>query len=102
MAADVERMAKMETQIIGISDTLAKIDGKLDAWNQNFVPRNEINEMFRSRDDSITEKATKESVKNFEKKINGLEREQLSIRKLWPAWLGCIISIISLLSHFMH
>ncbi|NDI33238.1 hypothetical protein [Chengkuizengella sediminis] len=52
---DIERLAKLETDIKAMRDLIMNMDSKLDIWNKTFVPRNEINKMFRSRDKEINE-----------------------------------------------
>ncbi|MDP5276477.1 hypothetical protein [Chengkuizengella axinellae] len=52
---DIERLAKLETEIKAMRDLIMNMDSKLDIWNKTFVPRNEINEMFRSRDKEVNE-----------------------------------------------
>lgn len=48
-----ERLAALEARLAGIEALIARIDGKLDAFQANYVPRAEITEMFRSRDERI-------------------------------------------------
>lgn len=77
-----ERMAKVETKLEQIEQLLTKLDTKFDLLNTAFVPRNEIDEMFRSRDARINElKAAIDS-----------DKSQL------PIWIGTIVSLGALVA----
>ncbi|MFS1514024.1 hypothetical protein VQL36_16500 [Chengkuizengella sp. SCS-71B] len=52
---DIERLAKLETEIKTIREVMLKMDGKLDGWNQNFVPRPELGEMLKTKEKEIVE-----------------------------------------------
>jgi hypothetical protein len=74
------RVEVLEARLENIEAFLLRLDGKLDAWNQNYVPRAELNEMFRARDKEIAEvKLDKRDNKN-----NG------------PVWIASCASVISL------
>lgn len=56
------------------------MDGKLDAWNNLYVPRQEINEMFRSRD----------------KEIQELKDSKKDSRAMWVGWAGVAVAAIAI------
>jgi hypothetical protein len=77
---NLERLASVETELKGIKEFLVRLDGKLDAWSNIYVPRQEINEMFRSRD----------------KDIQDLKDNKKDSKYLWVAWVAVAVSIVSL------
>lgn len=81
-----ERLATVEAQLKQVFNVLKDINTKLDLWNQNYVPRKEIAEMFRSRDQDIQE--LKDGIKDTKK-------DSRSSRALWPAWAVVIMSAIA-------
>jgi hypothetical protein len=72
-----ERLARMETELISVKEYLVRMDGKLDAFTNIYVPRQEINEMFRSRD----------------KEIQELKDSKKDSKTLIAAWAGVIIAL---------
>ena len=56
---------------------LISMNSKLDAWAQTYVPRNEINEMFRARDEQIKE----------------LKEDKKNNRQSWPYWITAAIAL---------
>jgi F0F1-type ATP synthase membrane subunit b/b' len=94
---DTERMAKVETDLTNIKELLLDIKGELKDFNQTYVPRMEINEMLRSRDEEtkalkeeIKEKATKEEVRE-------LRSNQNSGKQLLVAWAAVIVAIVAII-----
>jgi predicted RNase H-like nuclease (RuvC/YqgF family) len=78
-----ERLAALEAQLESVIDAQAdikaymiRLEAKLDAYQTNYVPRQELNEMFRSRDE----------------KIARLEDELKTRRQNWPTWIGIAAS----------
>lgn len=85
---NAERLAIVETELKQLNKMMTNINDKLDVWNQNYVPRNEINVMFEQRDKSI---------KNVDAKFEAAEQNKFSLRRMWPAWLGVGIAALSFL-----
>jgi hypothetical protein len=83
-----ERLARLETQMENMLTGLARIDDKLDMWNQNYVPRNEINEMFRARDDDIKELRENQQQERLDRR---------SFKTTWPSWVSAGCAFIMLL-----
>jgi hypothetical protein len=79
---NVERLASVETELKSIKEMLARMDGKLEAWHQNYVPRAELNEMFRARD----------------KEIEEIKIAKQESRSLWPVWVGAAISLAGVIT----
>jgi hypothetical protein len=79
---EAERLAAMESELQFVKDYLIRIDTKLDAYAETYVPRTEINEMFRARDEQIRE----------------LKEQRQSSHQLWPTWLAAIAAVISCLA----
>lgn len=48
-----ERLAALETGINALTQVCARLESKLDAWQATYVPRTEINEAFKARDERI-------------------------------------------------
>ncbi|NBI28576.1 hypothetical protein [Chengkuizengella marina] len=90
---DIERLAKLEAEIKAMRDLIMKMDNKLDTWNKTFIPRDEINEMFRSRDKEINE-----LTQNLEKFREGstTKWEQLWSKSVWFL-IGILGSILTIL-----
>lgn len=53
MSDERERLAALEREVTSIKEMLVRMEGKMDAWSQNYVPRAETNEMLRTRDTQI-------------------------------------------------
>lgn len=85
------RMSYLEAELKGIKDYLVRMDGKLDAWQQNYVPRNELGEMFRARDKDIQDVSSE-----VDKLRDNLKEDQRSNKNLWPAWAAVIVSAAAL------
>lgn len=81
---NAERLAVVETELKQLNKMTTSINDKLDVWNQSYVPRNEINMMFDSRDREI---ANIKHVQTVE------DNNKWSLRKLWPAWLGVALGV---------
>lgn len=71
-----ERLRALEVQISHLIEVNTRLEAKLDAYQTNFVPRAELTEMFRLRDE----------------KIARLEEEFKTKRQNWPIWVGIIVS----------
>jgi hypothetical protein len=81
-----ERLARVEQDVVTVKDFLVRIDSKLDAWQNTYVPRQEINEMFRARDKEITE--LKDN-----KKHNSTQ---------FVAWAAVIVALVSIVLPYIH
>ncbi|XJZ25933.1 hypothetical protein ACF5W4_11025 [Bacillota bacterium Lsc_1132] len=80
---DYERMATMEEQIKQLVNAVNGLSLDLRNWQQNYVPRQEISEMFRSRDKDIQELATE---------LSTLRQEKNSNKGVIAAWAGVVMS----------
>jgi hypothetical protein len=80
-----KKMAKVETDLSNIKELLLDIRGELKGLNQTYVPRMEINEMFRSRDEDIKE----------------IKSSQSSSKQLIVAWAAVIVAIVAIIIPFM-
>lgn len=73
-----ERLAALETGIKTLNTAITRLEAKIEAWNSAFVPRTEINEALKNRDE----------------RLKALEQNQTW---LWRAIIGAVIGgIISL------
>lgn len=78
---NIERLASVETKLESIEAALIRMDAKLDAWNQNYVPRQEINEMFRARD----------------KELEQIKLNATTNKNILPSWAAVIVAIAAML-----
>jgi len=83
-----ERLAKLETQMDTALHGISDINNKLDMWNQNYVPRNEIREMFRARD---------EDIKELRDDLQQDHLDRRSFKTTWPNWVSAGIALVVLL-----
>ncbi|TGA95577.1 hypothetical protein E4665_17830 [Sporolactobacillus shoreae] len=67
------------------------IENELTDLPENYVPRKELEALLQVRDDNIAD---------LEKRIDAMDSHRSSLLGNWPAWLGVIISILSLAIHF--
>jgi DNA repair exonuclease SbcCD ATPase subunit len=84
----VEKMAAFEADLNQIKQILTKLDGKFDNLSVAYVPRAEIDEKFRSRDEQLGV---------LRSEITAIKATAQSNRALAPAWVGVIVSIAALL-----
>lgn len=77
---DEQRMTRMETEIINIKELILDVREDIRNQNDSFVPRNEISVMFEQRD----------------KEIATLQEDMKDKRKLLPAWISSIVSVIAI------
>jgi len=82
-AKDYERMATMEEQIKQLVQAVNSLTQKLDTWQGNYVPRQELGEMFRARDKEIQDLAIE---------IAQIRNEKSSSKAVVAAWAGVIVS----------
>lgn len=88
-----ERMATVEAKLNQIESLLTKLDDKFDNMNVAFVPRNEIDEKFRHRDEKIA---------TLQIELQAAKQERQGNKALAPAWVGVIISLIAILSPYFR
>jgi Skp family chaperone for outer membrane proteins len=96
-STQAERIAGLESEFKTIKELLFKMDAKLDAWNSNYVPRREIDEMFRSRDKEIAglEEDITDGLAALRNELHAYKQEQSSNKVLWPAWVSAIVSLVA-------
>lgn len=88
-----ERMATMEAKLGQIESLLTKLDDKLDNMNTAFVPRMEIEEKFRHRDEKIV---------SLQSEIIQMKQDKQQNKALLPAWIGVIVAIAALLAPLFY
>lgn len=86
------RMSSVETKLENIENYLVRLDGKLDAWQQNYVPRSELGEMFRARDENI-----RKNYQAIEKLKDEIKTDQRSTKAVWPTWITALIAAAALI-----
>lgn len=87
----VERLAAMEAKLATLEGVLMRLEAKLDAWQSNYVPRAEINEMFRARDSHL------EQLRVEIKEVRASEEHDRQANKsVWPLWTAAIVSLVAL------
>lgn len=104
---ETQRLAVVENQVaqmlIAVTDLSKDIKEWQRDWNQglqtNYVPRQELNEMFRSRDQDIQElrqaldkAANKSDIEDIKTTLKELKEDRKSNKALWAAWAGVIVS----------
>jgi hypothetical protein len=89
---DYEKIARLETQIDNLTNIVMRMDAKLDTWQENYVPRKEIYEMFRARDKELADLSER-----VDKHIDDSNTESKSFKNNLPNWIGIIFGFISLL-----
>jgi hypothetical protein len=82
-----ERMATMETKLGSIESLLTKLDDKFDNLNNAYVPRSEIDVLFKQRDDRISAIVAEMVV---------IKQSGHSNRALIAAWAAVIVAILAL------
>lgn len=94
MSNETERLAALEAQFTATSSQLNDIKGamvrleaKLDAWQATYVPRIEIQEMFRSRDEKIAA---------LQGEINDIHAEKAASKQLFPGWAQVAVAVLAL------
>lgn len=88
-----KKLAKVETDLNNIKELLLDIKGELRGLNQTYIPRPEMLEMLRGRDEKIAE--LKEEVKEL-KEENNKKRDRT------PNWISTIIAIAALIYSFYN
>lgn len=85
-AKDYERMATMEEQIKQLVGAVNNLTQKLDSWQGNYVPRQELGEMFRSRDKDIQE---------LRMELRTVRQEKNNNKLVIVAWAGVVVSVLA-------
>lgn len=88
MTTENERMATLETELKQITSILNKLDGKFDDMNNAYVPRAEIDEKFKSRDEKIVALTVD---------VVSIKADRQSNKALAPAWVAVMVAIAALL-----
>jgi tetrahydromethanopterin S-methyltransferase subunit B len=78
----VERLAKLEEAYKNIEKFMIRLEAKIDAYQQSFVPRTELNEMFKGRDKQI-EKVEDNQTWLWRAVIGGVASLGFGILLLW-------------------
>lgn len=90
-------VAAMKSDIKNMMGLLVDIKDELKGLNQTYVPRSEVNEMFRSRDEY-----NKELKSSITADINNIKQNQNSSKQLIVAWAAVAVSIVALLLSFIN
>jgi predicted RNase H-like nuclease (RuvC/YqgF family) len=88
-----EKIARLEEKMNLMAESIIRMEGKLDAWSQNYPTRTEVNEMFRARDKEIDDLRT--DLKDLEIKY---ESGKQTNKNLLPQWFGIGVSLLALLA----
>lgn len=83
-----ERMATLEADLNQIKLLLTKLDSKFDNLSVAYVPRAEIDEKFKSRDEKIN---------ILQNEVTTMKVERQQNKALAPAWIGVIVAIAALI-----
>lgn len=96
---NVERLAVVEEQIKQLVVAVNSLSTDLRNWQQNYVPRAEINEMFRARDKALDEIAAEvERLRGeFQQYKTDQQQHRHSWRATWPAWAAVAVAAMGLL-----
>lgn len=85
-------MTRVETKLEAIETSVQRIESKLDMWNEQYVPRKEIDEKFNT----------------VYTRIRGVEDEQTSMREDMsakrhniPMWVSAIAAVIAIVMIFV-
>lgn len=79
-------LASIKSDVKNMMVLLVDIKDELKNMNQNYVPRTEINEMLRGRDE----------------KIKKLEDNYNSSKQLTVSWVAVFVSIMAFIATFIH
>jgi septal ring factor EnvC (AmiA/AmiB activator) len=101
---DVERLAVVEEQIKQMVIAVTGLSSDLRNWQQNYVPRQEISEMFRSRDEDIKElreqikgTANKSDIDDIKSTLNDMKNDKRSNKAVYAAWAGVAVSALAVI-----
>ncbi len=109
---NMERLAVVEEQIKQLVTAVNGLSSDIKDWQhsskENFVPRQELNEMFRSRDQSIEElrqavksAANKSDIVEIKEALKELKEDKKSNLGLFAAWAGVGVSALAVAVAFI-
>lgn len=113
MAEDnVERLAVVEEQIKQLVTVVNELSSDIKEWQynskENYVPRPELNEMFRSRDRTIEElreavktAANKSDIAEIKEALKELKEDKKSNLSIFAAWAGVGVSAVAVVVAFI-
>ncbi|MFD2924159.1 hypothetical protein [Halobacillus naozhouensis] len=96
-----ERLAVVETELRQLTKMVINMNDKLDVWNQNYVPRNEINEAFRARDQDIKEIRDEVKEKAGSKEVERIVKDKDNWKRNLPAWAAFFLAVFTLLLRYI-
>jgi DNA repair exonuclease SbcCD ATPase subunit len=98
---DGERLAVVEEQIKNLVTAITGLSNDLKNWRKDYVPRQEIQEMFRSRDQDIQEirdalkgAANKSDIAEIKQTLAEMKNDKRSNKALYAAWAGVSVSLV--------
>jgi hypothetical protein len=84
-----ERMATMEAKLGTIESLLTKLDDKFDNLNNAYVPRAEIDVLFRQRDDKLDILMAEVAL---------MKQNKQNSKALIASWAAVLVAIIALVA----
>lgn len=78
---DGERLIQLETEVRTLIGAVLRMEAKLDAQGANYVTKDVMAEMLRSRDERIAR----------------LETEAQQRQTNWPAWVAALAAVAALI-----
>ncbi|TCN27184.1 hypothetical protein [Mesobacillus foraminis] len=103
-----ERLAVVEEQIKQLEVVISDLRNDIREWQKKsegvYIPRQELTEMFRSRDRSISElreslksAANQSDIVDIKNSLKELKDENASKRPLYAAWAGVGVSALAVI-----
>lgn len=103
-----ERLAVVEEQIKQLEMVIGDLRNDIKEWQKKsedvYIPRQELTEMFRSRDRSISElrealkaAANQSDIADIKNSLKELKDENARKRPLYAAWAGVGVSAIAVI-----
>jgi chromosome segregation ATPase len=83
MGNEAERIASLEARLAGMETVLMRLEAKLDAYQSQFTPRQELYVMLEARD---------EKIKDLREEIDELKREKQAHKQAIPNWVSSLIA----------
>src|SRR5690625_609164 len=74
-----QRLARLEAQMENVLTGVSSINDKLDMWNQNYVPRTEIDSRFKS---------LLEDIKELREAHEQEKADRRSFKSTYPVWVS--------------
>lgn len=109
---ETQRLAVVEAQVKQMLHAVTDLSKDIKDWQRdwtqglqtNYVPRQELNEMFRSRDQDIQElrqaldkTANKADIEDIKTTLKELKEDRKSNKSLWAAWAGVTVSALAVI-----